>query len=352
MKPFSYRLHFILYRYRFLLLYTLYGGIAVAVELVTIRGLEGLGFPFWMGNLLGVIGGITFAFWMNVRFNFKIAKPKRNRALLYFVAISASSWSVQFVLRMQIQRLNVSYDLSRIVIAGGFFLIAYFFHRKYSFNEYKQVGVAIYADGVEDIGTIYEKILDYSDFIHIDIVDRTFRPDCPDTKAYRVEVVRAYWRNKPIETHIMSKTPSVWLPFVLPHVDRVFVHTDIDEDHSELFQTIRDSGCQPGIAVSIHEDLNGALRLMNDVNHILLLSIADPGLSGQAFEINTLERIGEVDQHSRRKRFVVTVDGGVNRETVGLIKAGHVVSGSYVLRSDKPTRQIMLLQTSSQYDSD
>ena len=49
-------------------------------------------------------------------------------------------------------------DVSRFVIAGSFFMISYALHRKFSFREYKKVGVAIYADGVEDIKLIYKKI--------------------------------------------------------------------------------------------------------------------------------------------------------------------------------------------------
>lgn len=341
---------FLGYRYRFLLLYTLYGALSLVLEVVVFRGVEALGIAYPVSNFLGVISGVAFAYWMNVRFNFKIPTAKRNRALMYFVLISAVSWGVQFLLRLQIQRLGWSYELSRFLIAGTFFLIAYWFHRRYSFVEYKQVGVAIYADGVEDIGAIYEKIGDYSDFIHIDIVDTTFRPDASDVKAYRSEVVKAYWRTKPIEVHIMSRVPSAWFDEITPHVDRVYVHTDIDEDHHDLFDRIRAAGCEPGIAISTQEDLNDALPLLDQVDHALLLAIADPGSSGQSFQMETLQRIRRLDDHPRRRHIELCVDGGVNKETIGLINAEHVVSGSYVLRGADPTRQIMILQTSSSYE--
>lgn len=353
MKPYrslSSRVSFLGYRYRFLLLYTVYGALSLILEVIVFRGVEALGVPFPVSNFIGVVTGVAFAYWMNVRFNFKIPAAKRNRALVYFVSISAISWGVQFLLRLQIQRLGWSYEVSRFLIAGTLFLVAYWFHRRYSFVEYKQVGVAIYADGVEDIAQIYDRIGDYSDFIHIDIVDRTFRPDAGDVKAYRSEVVRAYWRKKPIEVHIMSRTPSVWLEEITSYVDRVYIHTDIDEEHSELFAAIRSRGCEPGIAVSNGESLDAALPFLDSVEHILLLAIDNPGSSGQQFQMATLERIKRIDEHPRRRDIEICVDGGINRDTIGLINAEHVVSGSFVLRNPDPTRQIMILQTSSNYE--
>ena len=90
-------------------------------------------------------------------------------------------------------------EASRFLIAGLFFILSYLLHRKFSFKEFKKVGVAIYADGVEDIKLIFDRISNISDFIHIDIVDKSFNPTCKDVKAYRAEVVRAYWQKKKIE---------------------------------------------------------------------------------------------------------------------------------------------------------
>ena len=146
-------------------------------------------------------------------------------------------------------------DTSRFVIAGSFFIFSYLLHRKLSFREYKKVGVAIYADGVEDIKLIFNKISNICDFIHIDIVDKTYNLECKDVKAYRAEVVRAYWQNKKIEVHIMSKNPSLWLDDLLPYVDVIYLHPTIDENLSEVIDKINLSNVKAGIALSIYEPL-------------------------------------------------------------------------------------------------
>ena len=79
-------------------------------------------------------------------------------------------------------------------------------------------------------------------------------------------------------------------------------------------------------------------------------AILQPGSSGQAFEMGTLERIAAVQAWPERSHFDVCVDGGVTEGNVGLLNVEIVVSGSSVLKSADPRRQIMRLQTSSNYE--
>ena len=73
--------------------------------------------------------------------------------------------------------------------------------RKFSFRDYKKVGVAIYANGIEDIKSIWEKISTFPDFIHVDIIDETFSNNTPNPKAYRLETIEAFWPQKDIHCH-------------------------------------------------------------------------------------------------------------------------------------------------------
>ena len=42
------------------------------------------------------------------------------------------------------------------------------------FKDKVKIGVAVYANGIEDINKIFQKINKYPDFIHVDLVDTTF----------------------------------------------------------------------------------------------------------------------------------------------------------------------------------
>ena len=71
------------------------------------------------------------------------------------------------------------------------FWIAYFFHSKFSFKDFKKVGVAIYANGVEDIPQIFNEIANFPDFIHVDIVDQTVNKNSKKVLSYKTEVIKA-----------------------------------------------------------------------------------------------------------------------------------------------------------------
>ena len=348
------KLDLIFYRYRFILLYIIFGVLSLIIELIVAKFLLyyiGLYYPSY---IIAFFIGLLAAFFLNVRFNFRITPLKRRKAFFYFIIISSLSFCIQLILRKNIVQYGYDMDLSRFFISGCFFMISYAFHRRFTFKEYKKVGVAIYANGVEDIKLIFDKISNISDFIHIDIVDNTYNKNCKDVKAYRAEVVKAYWRNKKIEVHIMSKNPSVWLEDLVPYVDVIYVHPTLDENLSEVIEKISSSNVEPGIALSVYEPISiiDSYLETNKIKHVLLLTIPEPGFSGQKFDLTALPILEKLNTHKYRSQFEICVDGGVNDLTVKDLNVESVVSGSYILSGPNPIKNIMHLQTSGEYAQD
>jgi ribulose-phosphate 3-epimerase len=339
---------FAAYRYRFLGVYVIIGVVSLGWEFVIYRGLERLGVANPFCAAIGVLSGILLAFRGNVRFTFKVPIAKRRRALYYFTAISFLSWVIQFLLRRRIP--GWSYEQARLATSGSAFFLAYLLHRRFSFSDFKKVGVAVYANGIEDIKTIHHRIENFGDIIHVDLVDSTYGQEDHEVTTYRLEVVRAYWPRKPIHVHLMSRTPSRYLQEIFPHVDRIYVHLEIAEDVDSVLASIRQAGKQAGIAVLIDTPLEAVQPHLDRIDGVLLLAIRQPGSSGQSFQMATLERIAALNTWPDRSRFDVCVDGGVTEVNVGLLNVEIVVSGSSVLTSADPRRQIMRLQTSSNYE--
>ena len=104
------------------------------------------------------------------------------------------------------------------------FMIGYLLHRS-SFKDSKKVGVAIYANELK----ILRRPQSYwfHLFVHVDIVDSTFNQDANTINTYRLEAIRAYWPNKEIHVHIMSKTPW-FINEIIPYSDVVFIHAEIE----------------------------------------------------------------------------------------------------------------------------
>lgn len=347
----SQRFTFLVYRFRFLMSYVVIGGGSIGVEILIFRGIERLGFVSWVAYPIGLAAGILFAYWLNVRFNFKVPKAKRNRAFTLFVTISCLSATINLVFRNQLEAVGWRYETSRFVVAGTFFLLGYVLHRRFSFADYKKVGVAIYANGVEDIRGIHDKIGSFPDFIHVDIIDSTFGDQSPPPASYRLEVIHAYWRHKQIQAHVMSRTPTRWVRELAAYVDTVCVHVEIDESVEEVLKLIRSLGKKAGVSLTMATPLSCVRQLLPYVDVVMLLTIACPGKSGQQFDMEALARIAEINKWNERGRFCLCIDGGVNETNIGMLNVENVVSGSSVLNSQFPTRQIMRLQTSGSYEA-
>ena len=93
------RIHFLFYRYRYLLIYILFGITSLLVELIFLKFFLFYKFPFYLSTILAFLLGLMTAFFLNVKYNFQIAKAKRTQALKYFTIISIISFTFQFILK-------------------------------------------------------------------------------------------------------------------------------------------------------------------------------------------------------------------------------------------------------------
>ena len=105
------------------------------------------------------------------------------------------------------------------------------------------------------------------------------------------------------------------------------------------------------IALTMATKIENVSGLLEKVGHVLLLTIQNPGSSGQKFDGAGLEKIGKINNLPFRNQFVLCVDGGVNEYIVGSLEAEYIVSGSSVLKSTDPKRQIMRLQTIGRHEA-
>jgi ribulose-phosphate 3-epimerase len=165
-----------------------------------------------------------------------------------------------------------------------------------------------------------------------------------------METIKALWRDREIHTHIMSKTPSRWLLEVLPYSDIVYIHWECDEDFKAVLGTIHKAGKKAGLALTMKTTLDDVKEIFKQIDAILLLTISEPGHSGQEFDMEGLKRIEKLNKLPFRDHLRVCVDGGVNEKIIGLVQVEDVVSGSSVLNHINPKQQILRLQTSGRYE--
>jgi pentose-5-phosphate-3-epimerase len=344
------KINFFLYKKKHLAIYILIGFLSLIFEL-SIRKLI---LNYFTSNIFflhfSVFFGVIFAFYFNIKFNFNVPKIYLRRSLFYFILISISSYLFQYLIRNKLELSKFTFEESRIIISGIFFLVAYFFHIKFSFRDSRKVGVAIYANGYEDINKIFNKIGPYPDFVHVDIVDSSMNKNAKDTNLSKLEVVKAYWPNHKIETHIMSVDPlNILNNSLLENSDIIYIHHEI-KNREETIKKILEKNKIPGLVLHCVKQYENLEEIIGNFEEILVLSIKKPGQSGQVFEDKSYTLINRINLLKERKSLNLCVDGGVKSNLINKFISEKVVSGSDVLNSSHPIKKIMKLQTVARYE--
>ncbi len=348
-------INFIFYRFRHILIYILIGLFSILVELFLRKQFLNVGFSSILSIITSIFFGILIAFFLNIKFNFFIPQHLLLRSLLYFIIISIISVSIQFLISFFVGG-NFSnkdnYGILRLIISGFVFLFAYIFHKKISFKENAKVGVAIYAKRNENTHGIFQKIGVYPDFIHVDIVDKTFVDNDVDPNFYQFELIKKLWKKHEIHAHVMSKKPSTWIKQIANYADIIFIHYEIDENIDDIKKLITDNGCRPGIVLhGIQNYVDELKQISKSFKEIMVLCIKTAGHSGQKFFEGSYDLIEQLNKLKNRKSFNLHVDGGINKENIKTIKAQYIVSGSGVLNSLNPKNEILVLKTFGKYSN-
>ena len=341
-KNFLKDINFFIYKKKHLIIYIFIGICSLLFEL-WIRRIFTIAFSEKSFLLhFSILFGIIFAFYFNIKLNFNVPKLYLKRSLVYFLIISFSSYIFQLFIKSRINFESLNFEETRFLISGMFFLVGYFFHIKFSFKDIRKVGVAIYANGYEDIKKIYEKIGPYPDFIHVDIIDKTMNQNALDTKLSKIEIVKAYWPNHQIHTHIMSKYPLNCLDDeIYKFSDIIYFHHEILDNKKKVIEEIKNHKKIPGLVLHCINEYDDLDDIVKDFREILVLSIKKCGVSGQNFEEKSFALIDRLNSLSHRKKFKVCVDGGIKSNLISKFSSERIASGSDVLNNTNPKRQIM-----------
>ena len=331
-------------KYKFFFKYCVIGALSISLELF----LRYMFLLFGLGEIVTLVlplsFGIIFAFICNVNFNFNIPRYYYKYSFIYFTLISLTSFSIQFTLSKAFFFQDLKYEITRFIMSGLVFIIAYNFHIKFSFRRNKKVGVAIYLDKKEIINDIFSKVGFYPDYIHIDLVDKTMNSNDSDPDFSKLDEVRKKWPNHRIESHIMSKEPSKYIDKLSSYSDVIYFHLEINEDINIIKEIIIKKGIKAGIVLHASKKYNNIKEIIKDFKEVLILCIDKPGQSGQEFLDQSFSIINSANNLKNRSNFLLCVDGGLSQKNIIKIDCDKIVSASNVFKSLNPKKQIINLQ--------
>ena len=328
----------------FFIRYCFIGIISISLELLLRKILLIFNFNNILATILPLVVGISFAFIFNIKFNFNIPRYYYRKSFFYFSIISISSFTFQFLLSKIIIFQNFNYEVTRFLISGFVFLIAYNFHIKYSFAKNKRVGVAIYLDDKENIKDIFSKVGYHPDYIHIDFVDETMNKNTNKPNFKKISEIKQWWPNHKIESHIMSKKPLKYIDKLSKYSDVIYFHHEIDDEAEEVRALIDNYNIVPGLVLHASNNYKNFENIINTYNEILILCIEKPGESGQKFLDKSHALIEEINHLKTRDKFNLCVDGGLSQKNINNIDCEKIVSASNVFKNKNPKKQISELQ--------
>jgi pentose-5-phosphate-3-epimerase/putative flippase GtrA len=346
------RLGFLVYRYRYLVTFTAIGFGSILLELALVSAVLPTDWPWPLKAGAGFLAGLAVSFWLNARVNFDVPREHLRATFLRFAAVSGLSFGLNMLaVAGATEIVPTAYGPARLGSAGVLFLVAYTLHRRWTFDTARDFGVAVYAARGEDTDAVFARLGRNCDHVHIDLVDATFASATRPVDLSKFANVKRLWPDLPVCVHLMTRTPTAWLPKVWDAVDWVLVHVEGDDDLAGVIADCRLRGKKVGVVWHpATGPLSAVLPWLPHVDFAAVLGIPEPGRSGQRVMDGAIAGTEALDRLRNKYGYEVLFDGGVNPTTVKRVRARYVVAASAVLTADNPVRIASTLRTGARYD--
>ncbi len=171
-----------------------------------------------------------------------------------------------------------------------------------------------------------------ADYIHLDIMDGKFVKEKTWTYSEILNITKT--NNKKLDVHLMVNNPNKYIEdYALLNTEYITFHYEAIKDIENTIKLIKNYGIKVGISIKPNTSIKHIIPYLKDIDLVLLMSV-NPGTSGQKFNNKTIKKAIELKKYiiDSNLKTLIEVDGGINNETIDLIKdyVDIVVSASYL----------------------
>ena len=185
-------------------------------------------------------------------------------------------------------------------------------------------------DRIEFIKKINDCNIDY---IHIDVMDKTF----VDNVAYSMEEIREINEisNKKLDVHLMVNDPFKYIDNLRDmNIEYITFHVEIDKDINKLIDIVHGMGYKCGLAINPNTNIDALEPYISNIDLILVMSVM-PGYGGQLFINSIYNKLESL--RNKYKNITISVDGGINQDNIYKLRSlvDMLVIGSYLSTETK-----------------
>ena len=175
-----------------------------------------------------------------------------------------------------------------------------------------------------------------NNWIHFDVMDGNFVED----ETFKYEVVKEIGEYCDFfkDVHLMTYNPDEYIEqYKAAGTDQITFHYESvsKENIVPVINKIKDSNMKVGISIKPSTDIKLIEPYLPYLDLVLVMSV-EPGKGGQKFMEDSLDKIMWLKNKQKENHFLISVDGGINKDTSQLVKsagADVVVVGTYLTKS-------------------
>lgn len=190
----------------------------------------------------------------------------------------------------------------------------------------------------KDIPRFLTKLNDTDiNYIHVDVMDGVYVKN--KTMPFREMRHISDYTSKRLDVHLMVKNPLKYISdYASLNTEYITIHKDIEDDLLTCLKEIKSYYIKTGIALKEEDEIKDIIPYLPYIDLLLIMSVT-PGAGGQGFQENSILKMKEVQvlkmEYSKDFSFIVSVDGGINADTIKKVNnyVDMVVSGSYLSSS-------------------
>lgn len=176
-----------------------------------------------------------------------------------------------------------------------------------------------------------------AEYIHIDVMDGVFVPSI----SFGFPIIQSLRKvtDKFFDVHLMITEPERYIDqFAAAGADGLTIHIEACRCMVDTLLKIRAKGLRTGISLHPQTPIDTLYPYLDYVDQVLIMTV-NTGFGGQKYLDSCTSKIVDVRSEIERRglKVDVAVDGGVNKENVGMILdagANVIVSGSAVFKGD------------------